>query len=156
MERSQKTYLSYEEVRNLIPQKNPFIFVDKVIDFVPEKSITAIKNVTGNEYFFQGHFPQEAVMPGALIIEGMAQAAIVMFKLSYSDDADDMIYLFGSARIRFIKKVVPGDCLRMELEFQKVVSDAAIVKGVAYTEDDRVAEATLTFARERGTSDHEG
>lgn len=149
--KSEVISLNFEQVKKLLPQKYPFLFIDKVPELVPGERIVAMKNVSGNEYFFEGHFPKEAVMPGALIIEGMAQASIVLFKVSYAAEEDeDMIYLFGGARVRFLQKVVPGDQLRMEMEFDKVTSNAAIVAGSVYTEKGRVVEATLTFAREKG------
>lgn len=148
--------LNFEQVKKLLPQKYPFLFIDKVLELIPGQKIVAVKNVSGNEYFFEGHFPKEAVMPGALIIEGMAQASIILFKVSYAAEDEDMIYLFGGARVRFLQKVVPGDQLRMEMEFDKVTSNAAIVLGSVYTEKGRVVEATLTFAREKGGADLAG
>ncbi|MHC4269379.1 MAG: 3-hydroxyacyl-ACP dehydratase FabZ [Planctomycetota bacterium] len=138
--------LSFEEVRKLVPQKYPFLFIDKVIELQKESRIVCQKNVSGNEPFFAGHFPDFAIMPGVLIIEALAQASIVLFRKSFDTEKDkDKVFLLASANVRFSKPVFPGDQLTLEINTEKIISSAAIVKGVARVGDKIVTKATLSF-----------
>jgi 3-hydroxyacyl-[acyl-carrier-protein] dehydratase len=138
--------LNFEEVRKLVPQKYPFMFVDKVIELQKESRIVCLKNVSGNEPFFAGHFPDFAIMPGVLIVEALAQAAIILFKKSFDTEQNkDKVFLLASANVRFSKPVFPGDQLTLEIDIEKVISTAAIVKGVAKVGDKVVTKATLSF-----------
>jgi 3-hydroxyacyl-[acyl-carrier-protein] dehydratase len=105
-----------DEIREYLPHRYPFLLVDRVVDIEEGKSIVAYKNITVNEEFFNGHFPDAPVMPGVLIIEAMAQAAgILGFKTMDKKPSDGSIYYFvGSEKIRFKRPVVPGDQLRLE------------------------------------------
>lgn len=138
--------MSFEEVKSLLPQKYPFLFIDKVIELEKGKKIICLKNVSGNESFFVGHFPNYAIMPGALTLEALAQASIILFKKSFDTLANkDSIFLLGSVRASFSKPVFPGDQLILEIDIEKVVSNGAIVQGVARVGENTVAKATLTF-----------
>ena len=138
--------LSFEEVRKLIPQKYPFLFIDKVVELQKESKIVCLKNISGNESFFAGHFPDFAIMPGVLILEALAQASILLFKKSFNAEKDkERIFLLASANIRFTKPVFPGDQLILEINTEKIVSNAAIVKGVARVGEKIVSKATLSF-----------
>ncbi len=138
--------LSFEEIRKLVPQKYPFLFIDKVIEFQKESRIVCLKNVSGNEPFFAGHFPDFAIMPGVLIIEALAQASIVLFRKSFDTEKDkDKVFLLASANVRFSKPVFPGDQLTLEINTEKIISSAAIVKGIARVGDKVVTKATLSF-----------
>jgi len=138
--------LSFEEVRNIVPQKYPFLFIDKVVELQKESRIVCLKNVSGNEPFFAGHFPDFAIMPGVLIIEALAQASIILFKKSFAIDKDnDKVFLLASANVRFSKPVFPGDQLILEINAEKIISSAAIVKGVARVGEKIVTKATLSF-----------
>ncbi|MFQ5713550.1 MAG: 3-hydroxyacyl-ACP dehydratase FabZ [Candidatus Scalinduaceae bacterium] len=138
--------LSFEEIRKLIPQKYPFLFIDKVVEFQKESKIVCLKNISGNESFFVGHFPDFAIMPGVLILEAMAQASIILFRKSFDADKDkDKVFLLASANVRFSKPVFPGDQLILEINTEKVVSNAAIVKGIARVGEKIVSKATLSF-----------
>ncbi len=138
--------LSFEEVRELVPQKYPFLFIDKVLEFQKESKIVCLKNISANEPFFAGHFPDFAIMPGVLILEALAQASIILFKKSFDADEDkDKIFLLGSADIRFTRPVFPGDQLILEINTEKVISRAAIVKGIARVEEKVVSKGTLSF-----------
>lgn len=138
--------LSFEEIRELVPQKYPFLFIDKVVEFQKESRIVCLKNISGNEYFFAGHFPDFAVMPGVLIIEALAQASIILFKKSFDTENDkDKVFLLGSANVRFSKPVFPGDQLILEINTEKIISSAAIVKGIAKVGEKIVTKATLSF-----------
>ncbi len=138
--------LNFEEVRKLVPQKYPFLFIDKVIEFQKGSRIVCLKNISGNEPFFAGHFPDFAIMPGVLILEALAQASIILFNKSFDTDKDkDKVFLLASANIRFSKPVFPGDQLILEINTEKVVSSAAIVKGIAKVGEKVVTKATLSF-----------
>ncbi|MFA6054466.1 MAG: 3-hydroxyacyl-ACP dehydratase FabZ [Thermodesulfovibrionales bacterium] len=140
--------LSFEEIKKLIPQRFPFIMLDKVIELVPGKEAVAIKNISGNDIFFLGHFPEKAIMPGAAIIEAMAQASIVLFASARKKDEGEKIpiYYFGSVKARFHHPVVPGDQLRIKVVNVKTLPTGAYVSGEAFVEDKKVSEADLVFS----------
>ncbi|MGI9250458.1 MAG: 3-hydroxyacyl-ACP dehydratase FabZ [Pseudohongiellaceae bacterium] len=108
--------LDIEEIKEYLPQRYPFLMVDRVVEMELGKSIVAYKNVTANEPFFQGHFPDQPIMPGVLIIEALAQAAGVLgFRTQQKKPADGYQYLFvGADQVRLRRPVVPGDQLRLE------------------------------------------
>lgn len=104
------------QIQNLLPHRYPFLLVDRIIDCQPGTSVTAIKNVTINEPFFQGHFERRPIMPGVLIIEAMAQAGGILYYLSSDDiDAGQLFYLVAVDKARFRRPVVPGDQLQMNV-----------------------------------------
>jgi 3-hydroxyacyl-[acyl-carrier-protein] dehydratase len=140
--------LDFEGVRRLLPQSHPFIFIDRVLEFEPRRRIVCLKNVTGSEPFFAGHFPEVAIMPGALMGEGIAQASIVLFRLSEeaSPERSGRIFLVGTTRTRFIHPVFPGDSLRITVEVVKLFSKSAIVKGIAEVDGRTVVKSTVTLA----------
>lgn len=137
----------FEEIRSLLPQKYPFLFVDKVIEFEEGKRIVCVKNVSGNEPVFVGHFPDFAIMPGVLIIEAMAQASIILFRKSLpTQNNSDTVFLLASVNnARFTKPVFPGDQLFVEISVEKIVSKGAIVQAAVKVDEKAVAKATLTF-----------
>ena len=138
--------LSFEEIRKLVPQKYPFLFIDKVVELQKGSKIVCLKNISGNESFFAGHFPDFAIMPGVLILEALAQASIVLFKKSFDAEEDkDKVFLLGSADVRFTKPVFPGDQLLLEINVEKLISRAAIVKGIARVREKVVTKGTLSF-----------
>ena len=146
--------IPYEEIRTLLPQKFPFIMVDRVVELDKGKRAVGIKNVTGNEIHFLGHFPNMAVFPGALILEGMAQTAILLFRKSTEGDSapphdPNVLFFFGAVNARFLKTVVPGDQLRMEIEITKAYSTGGMVKGVASVDGQIVAKGDMTFGMKR-------
>ncbi len=113
--------LNAAQIMELLPQRYPFLLIDKVIDCVPNKSVTAIKNVSINEPFFPGHFPGNPVMPGVLIIEAMAQGGGVLSHISNRDlEPRPLYYLVGVDGARFRRPVGPGDQLRIHIEVDKV------------------------------------
>ena len=121
----------FEEIRSLLPQKYPFLFIDRVVEFEEGKKIVCVKNVSGNEPVFVGHFPDFAIMPGVLIIEAMAQASIILFKKSLPAQQNDKNTVFLLASVnnaRFTKPVFPGDQLFVEIIVEKIVSKGAIVQ----------------------------
>jgi len=142
--------VGFEEIKTLLPQRFPFLMVDKIIALEQGKSATAVKNVTGNEIFFLGHFPNMAVLPGALIIESMAQTAIILFRKSHTKDMAPLadprtLFFFGSAKVRFLKPVFPGDQLQVEVTVVKAISTGGIVEATASVEGEVVARAELGF-----------
>lgn len=136
--------MDIKEIMNILPHRFPMLLIDRVIDIEEGKKVVAIKNVTMNEQFFQGHFPQEPVMPGVLIIEAMAQAGCVAM-LSLEENKGKIGYFGGIDKAKFRGKVVPGDTLRLEVEIIKFKRSIGVGKGIAYVDDKKVAEAEITF-----------
>lgn len=136
--------MNIQEIMETIPHRYPFLLLDRVEEVVAGEKAVAIKNVTMNEPFFQGHFPGEPVMPGVLIIEALAQAGAVAL-LSMPDFKGKTAYFGGIDKAKFRRKVVPGDVLTLEVEIIKVKSVAGIGKGIAYVDGKKAAEAELTF-----------
>ncbi|MCL2754024.1 MAG: 3-hydroxyacyl-ACP dehydratase FabZ [Defluviitaleaceae bacterium] len=136
--------LDINQIMEIIPHRPPFLLIDRVIEMEEGKKVVAIKNVTMNEPFFVGHFPQEPVMPGVLIVEALAQAGAVAL-LSMDEYKGKIAYFGAIDNVKFRRKVVPGDVLRLEVEFVKLKKIAGLGKGVAYVGDEKAAEADLTF-----------
>ncbi|HEX19955.1 MAG TPA: 3-hydroxyacyl-ACP dehydratase FabZ [Acidiferrobacteraceae bacterium] len=115
--------LDIHEVLKHLPHRYPFILIDRVLDYTPNETLTAIKNVTINEPFFQGHFPHRPVMPGVLVVEAMAQAcAILTFKSQGTYPGDDAVYYFvGIDKARFKKPVEPGDQLLIKVDVDRIM-----------------------------------
>jgi len=133
--------LDIEAIQELLPHRYPFLLVDRVVSLEGDKRIVALKNVSANEPFFQGHFPGKPVMPGVLIVEALAQAAAILMR---GDDDAEVIPLFmGIDRARFRRQVVPGDQLRLEVE--TIQKRRSICKGAgkAFVGDELAAEAEL-------------
>jgi len=137
--------LDIKEIQKIIPHRYPFLLIDKIEKLEEGKRAVGYKNVTMNEYFFQGHFPAEPVMPGVLIIEALAQVGAVVI-LSKPENAGKIAYFGGINKAKFRRKVVPGDTLRLEVEIAKVKGNIGIGIAIAYIESKVVAQAELTFA----------
>ncbi len=141
---TKESLIFIKEVLRLLPHRYPFILIDRILDFVPGRNIRALKNVTINEPFFQGHFPGEPVMPGVLILEGMAQAGIVLACKSRPDLAEGKLaYFAGIDKARFRRMVVPGDQLIFELELLKQKSKLIKMAARAHVGKTLAAEAEL-------------
>ncbi len=136
--------MDIKEIMSILPHRIPMLLIDRVLEIEEGKKVVALKNVTMNEPFFQGHFPQEPVMPGVLIIEAMAQAGCVAM-LSMEENRGKIGYFGGIDKAKFRGKVVPGDTLRLEVEIIKYKRSVGLGKGIAYVGDKKVAEAELTF-----------
>ena len=137
--------LDVREIQKIIPHRFPFLLIDKVIDLKPNEKLTAIKNVSINEHFFVGHFPDEKVMPGVLIIEAMAQAGCIYFYYSKDMQGKDLIYFLAKVEAKFSKPVVPGDQLKIEVTTIKMMKKAGFLKTIAYVKGEKVAEADIGF-----------
>lgn len=135
--------MDINEIKEILPHRYPFLLIDKVISMEGNK-IVAIKNVTVNENYFQGHFPAEAVMPGVLIIEALAQTGAVAI-LSKNEFKGKIAYFAGIDKAKFRRKVIPGDILRLEVEITKLRGRAGIGYGIAHVDDKKVCEGELTF-----------
>lgn len=144
-----KATLGFEEVRSLLKQRFPLLMIDRVVEIEPEKRIQAIKNVTGNELQFLGHFPDHAVMPGTLIVEAIGQAASILFsKMTGAGlNAGEYLVLGTVNNMRFLVPVVPGDCMEVDVKVLKIVQDLALVEGNVTVDGTLVATGTLGFAR---------
>ena len=136
--------LNIKEIQEIIPHRAPFLLVDKIISLESGISAVGIKQVTYNEYFFQGHFPSEPVMPGVLIIEALAQVGAVAI-LSLDENKGKIAYFGAINNAKFRNKVIPGDTLKLETNIIKRKGPIGIGKATAYVEDKIVAEAELTF-----------
>ena len=132
------------EIQSLIPHRYPFLLIDRIVEIEPLKRIVAIKNVTINEPFFQGHFPGAPVMPGVLIIEAMAQAGAVLLFREVPDRENKLMYFAAIEEARFRKPVTPGDQLRLEIEVIKYRNGYGKLSGKAYVDGTLVCEGIVT------------
>jgi beta-hydroxyacyl-ACP dehydratase FabZ len=139
-----ETVLDILAIMQRLPHRYPFLLIDRIVRFVPGEEIVALKNVTMNEPFFQGHFPAKPVMPGVLIIEALAQAGgILAAEIRGSEKRGEIIYFMGMDAVRFRKPVVPGDQLMLEARVLKMRSRVAKMAGRALVDGQLVAEAEL-------------
>jgi 3-hydroxyacyl-[acyl-carrier-protein] dehydratase len=134
--------LDINEIRGILPHRFPFLLVDRIVEMEPDR-VVGIKNVTANEPFFTGHFPDFPVMPGVLIVEAMAQAAGVLVLQSMPDRANKLVLLVAIENARFRRPVVPGDQLRMEMKIIKRKASVAKMAGVATVDGQVVAEVEV-------------
>ena len=137
--------MDIHEIMNYLPHRFPFLLVDRVESVEPGKRIVAIKNVSINEPFFPGHFPNRPVMPGVLILEAMAQAAAILsFKTAGTKpDANSVYYFVGIDKARFKKPVEPGDQLRLEVEITRTIKGIWKFAAKAFVVNQLVAEADI-------------
>lgn len=136
----------FEAIQRILPHRYPFLLVDRITEFEAGKRIIGLKNVTGNEEFFQGHFPGHPIMPGVLIIEGMAQTGGIMLLNEEQTPEDKIVYFMGLDNVRFRKPVFPGVQLLFELELVKKRSTSVKMQGKAYVNGELVAEAEMMAA----------
>ncbi|KRE98584.1 3-hydroxyacyl-ACP dehydratase [Frateuria sp. Soil773] len=141
--------VSVEQIQQLLPHRYPFLLVDRVIELVPDTSVVALKNVTINEPFFQGHFPGHPVMPGVLIVEAMAQTAGLLTQISSrlkGDSGSPLFYLAKVDNARFNAPVVPGDQLRMEVSLKRLMRGMGLFVARSLVAGKEVASCELMCA----------
>src|SRR5271157_1160538 len=155
-----KIMLDIHDILKILPHRYPFLLIDRVLELKPKERIVAIKNVTINEPFFNGHFPGLPIMPGVLIVEAIAQAGGALLLTEVEDRTDKVMVFTGIERAKFRRPVSPGDQLRIEVEVKgwRAVPRMIAVKmhGVASVAGKRVAEATVScqlIASSRGRGD---
>ncbi|WWP00865.1 MAG: 3-hydroxyacyl-ACP dehydratase FabZ [Candidatus Dasytiphilus stammeri] len=137
-----------EEILERLPHRFPFLLIDRVLSFENGHFIRAVKNVSFNEPFFQGHFPNKPIFPGVLIIEAMAQATgILAFKSWGNLEQGELYYLASIDKARFKRPVLPGDQMILEVEFIKKRSNMARFGGIAKVTNELVCEASIMCAR---------
>lgn len=137
--------LNKEEIKNIIPQREPFLMIDEVEEYVPGESCTAYKNVSKDEYYFKGHFPGNPIMPGVLIVEALAQTGAVAI-LSMEENKGKNALFGGIDKLRFKKQVVPGDRLKLEVKIIKKKGPIGIGEAIATVEGKVAVKGELTFA----------
>ena len=137
--------LDKEEIKKIIPQREPFLMIDEVEQFVPGESCTAYKNVSADEYYFKGHFPGNPIMPGVLIVESLAQTGAVAI-LSLEENKGKNALFGGIDKMKFKKTVVPGDRLKLEVKIIKKKGPIGVGEAIATCEGRVVARGELTFA----------
>ena len=137
--------LNIQEIMEIIPQRYPFLMIDRVEDYIPGESAIAYKNVTINESFFQGHFPGNPIMPGVLIIEALAQTGAVAI-LSLEEYKGKNALFGGVDKLRFKKPVVPGDTLKLEVKIIKRKGPIGIGEAIAAVNGVVAVKGELTFA----------
>lgn len=140
--------LDINQIKQLIPHRYPMLLVDRVLDWEADKKIVTLKNVSANEQFFVGHYPDWPVMPGVLVIEAMAQTAAILFFLTggKSLPENSVVYFAGIDEARFKRPVMPGDQLRMEVEFLRRTRGIGKFKASASVDGQVVCEAELMCA----------
>jgi 3-hydroxyacyl-[acyl-carrier-protein] dehydratase len=139
----QEDYLNTNKIRDLLPHRYPFLFVDKIIK-IDDKYIETLKNISFNEPFFQGHFPNSPIMPGVLIVEAMAQSGgLYAFIKGENSDKFTQVYFVSIDKAKFMKPVLPGDQLIMKINIGRTSPKMIQMKGQAFVDDVLVAEAKI-------------
>lgn len=147
---NEKSTLDIEEILGLLPHRYPFLLVDRVLDYDKGKFLRAVKNVSVNEPFFQGHFPGKPIFPGVLILEAMAQATGILAFKSVGDLQPGELYYFAAIdNARFKRPVQPGDQMVLEVEFLKERRGVARFRGVAKVDGEIACEAEMMCARRK-------
>jgi 3-hydroxyacyl-[acyl-carrier-protein] dehydratase len=135
-----------QEIMDFLPHRYPFLLIDRVVEFEPAKRLVAIKNVTMNEPFFQGHFPGLPIMPGVLVIEAMAQAGAIIMMTEMPDRQTKLAVFTGIEKAKFRRQVTPGDQLRIEVEVLAFKSRVGRMEAKALVDGKLACQATLTCA----------
>lgn len=139
--------MSSEDIKKIIPHRYPFLLVDRVTEFEDRQRIVGYKNVTANEEFFNGHFPERALMPGVLILEALAQLGVIFSRCCTGGVGPDSLMVFsGADSVKFRRPVVPGDCLKLELSDLKSKFGHWQLTGKATVEGELVASAIIKAA----------
>jgi len=136
--------LDIQQIMGLLPHRYPFLLIDRIVEFEPTKRVVALKNVTINEPFFQGHFPDHPIMPGVLVIEAMAQAGAVLMLAELPDRDKKLAVFTGIDNTKFRRSITPGDQLRLEVNVLSFRPRTGRMEGKAYVDGKLACEATLT------------
>jgi 3-hydroxyacyl-[acyl-carrier-protein] dehydratase len=142
--RSRRMTFAIQEIMDFLPHRYPFLLIDRIVEFEPARRVVALKNVTINEPFFQGHFPGAPIMPGVLVIESMAQAGAVLMLSEMADRHSKLVVFTGIDKAKFRRSVNPGDQLRIEVDVVSFRPRAGKMEGKAYVDGKLACEATLT------------
>lgn len=137
--------LNKEEIKQIIPQREPFLMIDEVENYVPGESAIAYKQVKEEEYYFQGHFPGNPIMPGVLMVEALAQTGAIAI-LSMKENQGKNALFGGIDKLRFKKKVVPGDTIKLEVKIIKKKGAIGIGEAIATVDGKVAVKGELTFA----------
>ena len=137
-----------EEIKKIIPHREPFLLIDGIEEYVEKESVVAIKYVTGDEDFFRGHFPEYKVMPGVLILEALAQAGAFIV-LNMEEYKGKIAFFAGADDVKWRKQVKPGDTLRLCVKVDKFKMGIGFADAVAYVDDSPVCTAKIKFAVQR-------
>ncbi len=137
--------LNKEQIKEIIPQREPFLMIDEVEEYIPGESCIAYKNVNENEYYFKGHFPGNPIMPGVLIVEALAQTGAVAI-LSMKENKGKNALFGGIDKLRFKRQVVPGDKLKLEMKIIKKKGPVGIGEAIATVDGKIAVKGELTFA----------
>lgn len=140
----QKTTLDITEIQRILPHRYPFLLIDRVVELTRRERIVALKNVTVNEPYFQGHFPGFPIMPGVLMVEAIAQAGGALLLTEIADREQNLMVFSGIERARFRRPVVPGDQLRIEVTVLAWRKNAVRMEGRIFVGDKRVCEAIVS------------
>ena len=140
---SNRGILNIEQIQGMLPHRYPFLLIDRVLELEKGKSLVAIKNVTYNELFFQGHFPVLKVMPGVLVVEAIAQAGGILVYKSIPEPDKKIMLLSKIDKTKFRKPVVPGDQLKLEVEIIRLKSRFCHVRGRALVDGEVVVEGEV-------------
>ena len=138
-----KKSIQIGEIMKYLPHRYPFLLIDRIVEFDSGKSIVGLKNVTINEPFFQGHFPEHPIMPGVLILEAMAQAGGLLLMDTVENPQDKLVYFMSADKVKWRKPVVPGDQLQFEVQMVQSRPTVCKMKGIGRVDGEVVAEATL-------------
>lgn len=138
--------LDINEIMKIIPHRYPFLLVDRIVEMIPGKRVVGLKNVTINEPFFAGHFPQAPVMPGVLTLEAIAQVGAVIVLQDVPDRANKLVYFVAIESAKFRRPVMPGDQLRIEVTVQSMRAKFGKMRGEASVDGKLAAEAVVTYA----------
>ncbi len=140
--------LNANDIKKILPHREPFLFIDKVVELEEGKRAVAVKNITGKEDFFKGHFPGNPIMPGVLIIEAMAQAAVLLAgSVLPKEENKKYIYYLAKSTVRFMKPVLPPAELKLTVTPLKIIGQSGIVNAQASVGNDVVAKGEISFGR---------